>query len=182
MYESAFHANRRRGIEAALARAAKTNGLTNETIELRRHIGNSVDALPPVRIDSLLSEASSSIEESAARRDELARAERRAACLGNGAFVSSRDDCRAYCDVEDGVEYRYVDSVESMLRDGKLAIKPGSYCLPTAAARCNLNTSILVYGKYDWRCLSQTRAFSGEGGNRIVVCDGRLLDRATGRV
>lgn len=146
VYDAVFHRNRRRLVDLELRMLDDRSGISSEVAKLRRFIGVGIDALSPVRIDSFVDESES---EAVARNDELTRAERRAACL---AFVSSRDDyvdCRAYCDMENGVEYRYIDS--AVLRDTNT--RAGSYCMLTVASRCNLNTSFLVYGKDGDACL-----------------------------
>lgn len=180
LYEASFHETRRVAIERDLSLIDRTP--SEELARLRRAIGSDLDALPPVRIRSV-HDANLASTGNSVRERESRDAETRAACLFTGAFVSPRDDfvdCASYCKVEDGVAYKFIDEVESMLREG--SVRTGSYCVPTAAVRCNTNTSLLVYGRDEWRCLPQTRAFAGEGGNKIVACDGNLLDRSTGRV
>lgn len=181
----------RRGVERGLATwydgGPEGRHDRNRVAELRQKLGVNIDSLPPVRLgakDSRVDSPSNDDHDDEDNDDAEAR-DRRHRCLTIGEYVSSVYDyvnCRSYCRVADGVEYRYFDRA-GLLIDGRRG-RVGSYCLPTRAAMCNTNTSIVVYtgSKDNWKCLPQTRAFAGEGGNRIVVCDGSLLDRATGIV
>lgn len=92
-------------------------------------------------------------------------------------------DCVNHCSLSDGVARKYF-SKHGSFSDGQHGGRAGTYCLPTAAAIWNERTSIAIYDPVGahWTCRPQTRAFVGVGGNMIVACNGRLLDRATGRV
>lgn len=154
-------------------------GRRNRILRLRERLGIGMDSLPPVRFQAKQSDKSLNNNND---DDEKIRA-RRYVCLTTGLYLSPQDDyvdCRTHCAVTDGVEYKYVDRIGAIVNGRQT--RAGSYCLPTDAALCNTNTSLIVYGKASWRCMPQTRAFAGTGGNRIVVCDGTLLDRATGRI
>lgn len=149
--------------------------LRDRLIRLRNKLRIGIDSLPEVRFEAWEEERDEPDEEEAREIQRL--------CLTVGVYLGPDDDyvdCLTYCNVSDGVDYKYF-AYPGKIVAGKQG-KKGSYCLPNDAAICNENTSIVVYGKDGWRCFPQMRAFAGEGGNKIVCCDGNLLDRATGKV
>lgn len=142
---------------------------------LRDKIGVGIDSLPEIKFESW--------EEIKDPPDEEENNEIQRLCLTIGVYLGPNDeyvDCLSYCSVSDGVDYKFFSKSGSIIsgREGR----KGAYCLPTDAAICNENTSIVFYSKYGWRCFPQMRAFAGVGGNKIVCCRGNLLDRATGKV
>lgn len=144
-------------------------------IRLRNRLRIGIDSLPEVRFEAWEEERDPPDEEESREIQRL--------CLTVGVYLGPEDeyvDCRTYCSVSDGVDYKYFATPGKIIAGNQG--RKGSYCLPTDAAICNENTSIVVYGKDGWRCFPQMRAFAGEGGNKIVCCDGNLLDRATGRI
>lgn len=148
--------------------------------------GLNVDSLPLVRIDYGGFRPASDVGNGNGGENEGSSIlGRRQACLTRGAYLGPENDeidCAEYCDVAaDEVRYTFVtnDHVSRLIRS-RTRTKPGSYCMPTLAATCNRNTSLVVYTIAGWTCLPMTEAFAGEGGNRIVACDGTLLDRALG--
>lgn len=114
--------------------------------------------------------------------DKNAIANVRQACLTRGYYLGEENeyqDCAAVCHVssEDVVSYAYLENTANVI-GGRKKLKSGAWCLPTKAASCNTNTAIVVYSLNGWTCLPTSDAFSGEGGNRIAVCDGTLYDNA----
>lgn len=144
-------------------------------IKLRNRLKIGIDSLPEVRFEAWEEERDPPDEEESREIQRL--------CLTVGVYLGPEDeyvDCRTHCSVSDGVDYKYFSTAGKIIAGNQG--KKGAYCLPTDAAICNENTSIVVYGKDGWRCFPQMRAFAGEGGNKIVCCNGELLDRATGKV
>lgn len=181
VYREAFVTPRRRLLASVLRERydGGDNRARGDALRLlRERMDVDADSLPRLRI--------SSTSRPKFDAEENVLVKRRHACLTRGAFVDARNDpvdCRTYCGVSDGVDYRYVDSVDSFVNGSTIAL--GGYCVSTEAATCNPNTALLLYTGQPaepWRCIPRSRAFAGEGGNAIVVCDGSLLDRLTGRV
>lgn len=149
--------------------------------DLRRALGLGLDDLPEVRFESS-DDATRRLRD--VRESEIR--ERRHCCLTRGSFVSTTDtevNCLQHCAVTDGVERKYF-ARHGAFSDGQHGGRSGTYCMPTAAAACNERTSIAIYDPVAAHrtCRPQTRAFAGVGGNMIVACNGKLLDRATGCV
>lgn len=104
-------------------------------------------------------------------------------CLSSGYRLGSEDtwaDCPAVCNTPN-VMYQYYTN-ESNVYVGRLQMRAGAYCVPTQAANCNLRTSLIIYAYEGWTCLPQISGLTGEGGNTIALCDGRIWDRGTGTV
>lgn len=108
-------------------------------------------------------------------------------CLNNGYRLGDTDvwqDCEVVCSSAD-VDYRFFDDNDGTnggVYVGRLQVRKGAYCVPTAAAQCNTRTSLLLYAYNGWTCIPQISGFTGEGGNTISMCDGRIWDRGTGTV
>lgn len=176
IYQEVYHFPRLTAVSDELARYNDASLPDDELLRLRDRMGVGVDSLPIVRFQT-----HDDAPANEADRAEIERRRLRARCLSTGVFLYDRDeyvDCRSYCYVSDGVDYKFFDRTGAIL-DGTVNSRAGAYCLPTDATVCNENTSLLLYSKDSWRCIPQTRAFAGEGGNKIVVCNGSLLDRAT---
>lgn len=157
--------------------------------------GLNVDTLPLVKIDygkykpgqNVPSNVIGEIDEED-RTDEIEEnvAVRRTKCLSKGYYLGPNNnyvDCTTFCGIssDSEVEYTFIDQTSSRIYAGQTKIKAGAWCLPTTAASCNTSTSIVVYSLNGWFCLPQTDAFAGDGGNRIVVCNGKLHDGALNR-
>ncbi|XP_044019565.1 uncharacterized protein LOC122859991 [Aphidius gifuensis] len=98
-------------------------------------------------------------------------------CLTTGYLLSKENvyaDCETICNVKE-VTFKYFPKSSNAIIGNK-KIEYGSYCVPTDAANCNDSTSTLVYGLTGWNCLPRISAFGGIGGNKILICDGRLQD------
>lgn len=146
-------------------------------LDLRQRLKVDVGSLPKVRFETA-PKPNETIDE-----NDADLVERRHACLNNGWFISPYDEyvnCNEICGVSDGVEYKFVKRKNFMFNNRNL--KLGSYCLPTAAAICNQYTSILIYTLNGWRCYPKFRAFNGVGGNKIVACNGILVDHLLGKI
>lgn len=185
IYSSIYYAPRIRAIERQIAKFDESAGaeLRDKIFRLRGKIGLNIDSLPTVKFQSDANDARRTMHDEDAADDIVQRRRIQRECLTVGIFLSKRDDyvdCRTVCHVSDGVEYKYFDQIGRII-DGRRS-RIGSYCLPNDAAICNENTSIAIYGRDGWHCFPQTRAFNGEGGNRIVACNGSILDRATGKI
>lgn len=107
----------------------------------------------------------------------------RVKCLQQGLYLGTENkyvNCADRCNVssEDEVQYTFVTD-NSRYISGRLHLKSGAWCLPTTAASCNTNTSLVVYSINGWMCLPKTDLFGGEGGNRILACDGSIRDNMT---
>lgn len=138
-------------------------GRRDKILRMRKQLGVGIDSLQTVRFSSTASEE----EESGDDNEEEQILARQHECLTIGVYLSPEDDyldCRSYCGVTDGVDYRFYDRTVLILN------------------ACNSNTSLVLYTKHGWRCMPQMRAFGDEGGNLITACNGTLLDRATGPV
>lgn len=109
--------------------------------------------------------------------------ERRRLCLGSGLYLGTENewtDCRSLCNA-DAVDYRYYEGSEAdnpRIIVGRRRRAKGGYCVPTAAARCNTRSSVMLYTYTGWSCISQVPALRGEGGNLIAVCNGSIRDNA----
>lgn len=110
---------------------------------------------------------------------------RRQQCATRGLYLGPQNDqsvdCSDYCSMApDEVEYAFfTDTDIKRILWGQTYMQPGAYCMPTRMTTCNRNTAIPVYSLAGWTCLPTTDAFAGDGGNRIIVCNGRLRDNAT---
>lgn len=189
-YLAVYREPQERAIQNLLKRLYRRANDESSIVAMRKKLGLGIDSLPQVRFDS----DDGGREEIVGEEDDDDEQQRRLRalqneCLSVGAYLGETDDyvdCRSYCGVTDGVDYRFYDK-KSLLLSGRLG-RAGGYCVPNDAAACNVNTSLLLYtrspsdGGNGWKCIPQTRAFGGEGGNLILVCNGTLLDRATGRL
>lgn len=145
----------------------------------------NVDSLPSVKIDYGKWRPSTDIGDPDSGdevKDTESVAARRVRCLQRGVYLGPENeyrDCAEYCRVssEKEVSYKFLTQPKRVI-SGTVATRAGAWCLPTAAASCNTSTSTLVYSVNGWLCIPRTDAFSGEGGNRIVVCDGSVRDNA----
>lgn len=107
----------------------------------------------------------------------------RVSCLQHGIYLGVENkyvNCADRCHVssEDEVQYTFITDNTRYI-SGRLHLKPGAWCLPTKAASCNTNTSLVVYSINGWMCLPKTDLFGGEGGNRILACNGSVRDNMT---
>lgn len=154
--------------------------------------GLNIDNLPIVRVDYGSYRPNTSIGDNDNNNSDdndsgIVAASRRQQCLTRGAYLGRENleiDCSKFCNVAaDEVAYVYIgqDQTDRVIRERRKTI-PGGYCMPTLAATCNRVTSIVAYSIQGWLCIPASDAFAGEGGNRIVVCNGTLLDRALGVV
>lgn len=148
--------------------------------------GLNIDNLPAVKIDygAFKPSENTGVEESddTGVAEEENIAERRIKCLTRGVYLGSQNqyvNCVDYCRVssEEEVRYVYLANTEKIVA-GRSPLEPGAWCLPTAAASCNLNSAIVVYSLNGWLCLPKTDILVGEGGNKIAVCNGSLWDNA----
>lgn len=150
--------------------------------------GLNVDNLPLVKIDYGKYRPSETVQgggDNDHTDPSISIAQRRQACLSRGAYLgpeSTDVNCSDYCGLPaEDVQYIFLtanDVKSGSVVIGRQPMKPGSYCMPTLMATCNRNTSLVVYSINGWLCLPRTDAFAGSGGNRIVVCDGKLRDNA----
>lgn len=147
--------------------------------------GLNIDNLPAVKIDYGAykpSENTGDEEETGGNDPEESIAERRIRCLTRGVYLGEQNqyvNCVDYCRIssEEEVRYVYLSSTQQVIA-GRTPLSPGAWCLPTAAASCNLNSALVVYSLNGWLCIPKTDALVGEGGNKIAVCDGSLWDNA----
>lgn len=153
-----------------------------------RHIrpGLNIDNLPMTKVDYGVYDPNENFMDAEMNKQDPASLEtrriRRQICLNKGYYLGEKNDyvnCAKFCNVsgEEEVQYRYLDNTKNIL-GGREPMRMGAWCLPKTAATCNVNTSIVVYSISGWICLPRTDAFSGEGGNRIAVCNGSLWDNA----
>lgn len=114
----------------------------------------------------------------------LSLAARKQLCLTRGLYLGPQNDqavdCSLRCSLaSDEVEYTFLSDRDTRrIVVGQAPLRVGSYCMPTRMTICNRNTSLVVYSLSGWTCIPNTDAFAGEGGNRIVVCNGKLRDNA----
>lgn len=106
----------------------------------------------------------------------------RAMCT-DGLYLGATDtyvDCTERCGHND-YEYKYINANEKVVIQKREL--NGAYCLPKAATRCNLNTSLAVVGLDGYQCISKFPALlGGASGNEIVGCDSRkLFDSVTNK-
>lgn len=146
--------------------------------------GLNIDTLPLVKIDYGRYKPESS-EGGADEADEsINRAQVRQLCLTRGYYLgpeaTTDANCSQVCGVDEHeIAFTYVSRSETTrIVAGRQLLRPGGYCVPTRMATCNRNTSSVVYALSGWTCIPRTDAFAGEGGNRIVVCNGNLRDNA----
>lgn len=172
----------------ALSAKDEVRGTGTKAIRLREAMGVDLNSLPPVKFQSKRdgnNDGSGTTDnDSDDNDDERLDHERRSTCLTVGLYLYKDNnyiDCNEYCKTTDGVAFKFVTKPNSTIGSGRV-FQSGAYCLPTDAAVCNEHTSIAVYAKNHWRCMPQTRAFFGEGGNKIAACNGTLVDRVAGKV
>lgn len=146
--------------------------------------GLNIDNLPLVKIDYGKYKPQSGVPNDDGTIDEsINRAQIRQLCLTRGYYLGPENtdgNCSSVCGVdEQEVAYTYVSRTDAKrIVAGRQLLRAGGYCMPTLMASCNRNTSSVVYSINGWTCIPRTDAFAGEGGNRIVVCNGRLRDNA----
>lgn len=143
------------------------------------NIGSNVDTLPQVKINFGRFKPVESLPENA-QDIEFTRQQ----CLTKGYRLGSENtsvDCQSVCQAQE-VAYKYISNSEQVVINNKL-LAQGAYCLPTDAAICNTKTSILIYGISRWLCLNQiSDYFGGNGGSRIDICNGKILDNLNGQI
>ncbi|XP_025156842.1 uncharacterized protein LOC109504175 [Harpegnathos saltator] len=103
-------------------------------------MGTGIDSLPAEHFESVEGRrGAGGLDDEEDEEDQDDHARQRD-CLTVGAFISPYDeyiDCRKFCKVSDGVDYRYYDRVGLILNDRRS--RPGAYCMPNDAAVCNTN-------------------------------------------
>lgn len=104
--------------------------------------------------------------------------ERENVCLSSylriGDEFVEEPDCPVICNT-DGVEGRFVRQHEVVFVNGS-KLSPGMYCLRAGSGICNNSTTLTLKTGSGWSCINRFAEFGGEGGNRILVCNGRLKD------
>lgn len=146
--------------------------------------GLNVDNLPLVKIDYGKYKPASDVPGLDASVDDgLSLAEIRQQCLTRGFFLGpevATANCSKICDVDpSAVEFAFISLWDAnRIIAARQRLSPGGYCMPTKMSTCNRNTSLVVYTLAGWSCMPMGDAFAGEGGNRIVVCNGSLRDNA----
>lgn len=86
-------------------------------------------------------------------------------------------DCRDFCK-DETAEYFTVDENQIIISDNK-ELKPGSYCKIGKNGICNPFTTIILYTSQGWSCYNKFFHFGGTGGNKIMICNGKLKDSVT---
>lgn len=94
------------------------------------------------------------------------------------AFEDS--DCPVVCQDPEAV-LRRVTETEIVINEQR-QLQPGYYCLLSDASTCNKYTTILVYTADGWSCANRFAEFQGNGGNKIMVCNGELYDNLFNRL
>lgn len=145
--------------------------------------GLNVDNLPNVTLNLDDYRPSQATGDDDTTTNDSEQALRRVTCLQRGVYLGTENryvNCANYCHVssEQEVMYTFVTDASRYVT-GRLHLTPGAWCLPTRAASCNPNTSLVVYSLNGWMCLPRTDLFGGEGGNRILACNGSIRDNAT---
>lgn len=152
--------------------------------------GLNIDNLPVVKIDYGKYRPTANVpgdeneNDTNDKSDEtISVAQIKQLCLTRGYYLGPENTetlCGDVCNVaDDEVTYVYITASEANnVLVGRQRLRQGGYCMPTLMSTCNRNTSSVVYSMNGWICLPRTDAFAGEGGNRIVVCNGSLRDNA----
>lgn len=102
---------------------------------------------------------------------------------GGFKFLGYNDsymDCASICDSND-YRYRFINDSQTFVI-GTTRLR-GAYCLKSAYAKCNLNTSLAVVGKFGYNCITKfPQLLGGESGNEIIVCDGKIKDNLVNQI
>lgn len=95
-----------------------------------------------------------------------------------GAKLDTNTNCRVICN-SSSAEYSFYDNAAIYVDDEK--VKLGGYCGIPLDGQCNLSTTTPIYSHNKWKCLPKYPELGGALGTKIKVCDGKLLDRKTGK-
>jgi hypothetical protein len=100
-----------------------------------------------------------------------------AICQVPVAVLDESINCTHVCKNENGELFQIVEGQLLISYNEQLA--PGYYCRLSDDAICNPFTTIIIYTNIGWSCYNKTAYFGGTGGNKILICNGSLKDRAT---